>query len=347
MCNNLSNKKYCILNKEYSKEEYFNKLNEINSNKELFDDNLNIFSTNKQNFPKKSYEWNNVENCSWDYIYDSKNTKESFDCFWNEDCAYLTMFQWSKNCYDCYSWWADDFKWIAELCYESLSTWSWVSNILFSAYCWEKSFNVISSYYCIWSNNLFGCIWLKNKEYCILNKQYSKEEYEILVPKIIEHMKNSWEWWEFFPSSISPFWYNESAAIEYFPLDKNSTLENWFNWSDFENPFPKVDKIIKASMLPDDIFKIPDDILNWAIECETSWKPFRIIKQELDFYRKYWISIPKKHPDVRHLNRVNKRNPRKLFERICDKCGKDIKTTYAPDRKEIVYCEECYNKEVY
>jgi hypothetical protein len=27
------------------------------------------------------------------------------------------------------------------------------------------------------------------KEYCILNKQYTKEEYEILVPKIIEHMK--------------------------------------------------------------------------------------------------------------------------------------------------------------
>ena len=29
---------------------------------------------------------------------------------------------------------------------------------------------------------------LRNKSYCILNKQYTKEEYEELVPKIIEHM---------------------------------------------------------------------------------------------------------------------------------------------------------------
>jgi hypothetical protein len=47
------------------------------------------------------------------------------------------------------------------------------------------------------------------------------------------------------------------------------------------------------------------------------------------------------------LDRMALRNPRKLFTRICDKCWKDIKTTYATDRSEIVYCEECYNKEVY
>jgi hypothetical protein len=41
------------------------------------------------------------------------------------------------------------------------------------------------------------------------------------------------------------------------------------------------------------------------------------------------------------------RNPRKLFDRKCDKCWVKIKTTYSPDRKEIVYCESCYNKEVY
>jgi len=31
-------------------------------------------------------------------------------------------------------------------------------------------------------------------KYCILNKQYSKEEYEELVPKIIEHMQKTGEW---------------------------------------------------------------------------------------------------------------------------------------------------------
>jgi CxxC-x17-CxxC domain-containing protein len=44
---------------------------------------------------------------------------------------------------------------------------------------------------------------------------------------------------------------------------------------------------------------------------------------------------------------MNLGNPRKLFTRICDKCGKEIQTIYAPERKEIVYCENCYNKEIY
>jgi CxxC-x17-CxxC domain-containing protein len=73
----------------------------------------------------------------------------------------------------------------------------------------------------------------------------------------------------------------------------------------------------------------------------------RIIKQELEFYRKHNLPVPKKHPDVRHSERMKLRNPRKLFDRKCSKCGKDIKTTYAPDRPENVYCEECYEKEVY
>jgi len=120
-----------------------------------------------------------------------------------------------------------------------------------------------------------------------------------------------------------------------------------FNWSTYESPFPKVDKIIPANKLPDDIKDIPDDILNWAIECEVSKKPFKIIKQELEFYRKHNLPIPRRHPDQRHLDRMKLRNPRKLYDRKCDKCKKDMKTTYAPNRPEIVYCQNCYDKEVY
>ena len=106
-------------------------------------------------------------------------------------------------------------------------------------------------------------------------------------------------------------------------------------------------KIIPANKLPDSISDIPDDILNWAIECEVTKKPFRIIKQELEFYRKHNLPIPRKHPDQRHLDRMSLRNPRKLFDRNCDKCWVNMKTTYSTDREEKVYCEECYNKEVY
>jgi CxxC-x17-CxxC domain-containing protein len=123
----------------------------------------------------------------------------------------------------------------------------------------------------------------------------------------------------------------------------------------YEAPFPKVEKIIPSNKLPDNIANIPDDILNRAIECEdvrnenihSQQKPFRIIKQELEFYRKYNLVIPRIHPDQRHLDRMKLRNERKIYDRKCDKCGENIKTTYSPDRPEIVYCEECYNKEIY
>jgi formylmethanofuran dehydrogenase subunit E len=46
------------------------------------------------------------------------------------------------------------------------------------------------------------------------------------------------------------------------------------------------------------------------------------------------------------LSRNKLRNPRKLFNRKCDKCGKEIKSTYSQNRGEIIYCEECYNGEM-
>jgi len=70
-------------------------------------------------------------------------------------------------------------------------------------------------------------------------------------------------------------------------------------------------------------------------------------KSEIEFYLKHDLPLPKRHPDQRHIDRMNLRNPRKLFDRTCAKCGMDIQTTYAPEKPEIVYCETCYNKEIY
>ena len=236
--------------------------------------------------------------------------------------------------------------WKMEKVYESSSWWMNSYNILFSQlFYWCK--NIIYCDNCHYSSNLFWCIWLKNKEYCIFNKQYTKEEYKKLVPKIIKYMKKTKEWWEFFPASISMFWYNETSAMEYFPLSKNEVIKKWFKWSSYESSFPKVEKIIPANKLPDNIVDIPDDILNWAIECEVTKKPFRIIKQELEFYRKHNLPIPRRHPDQRHLDRIKLLNPKKIFDRNCDKCWINIKTTYSKERLEIIYCEKCYNKEIY
>jgi hypothetical protein len=210
----------------------------------------------------------------------------------------------------------------------------------------NSSHNIYYCSHCNSSSNLFWCVWINNKTYCILNQQYTKEEYETLVPKIIEHMMKTWEWWEFFKPSLSPFGYNETVANEYYPLTKQEAIKQWFKRSDYEVPFLQVDRILQADELPN-IHDVTDDILWQAVECEVTKKPFKIIKQELEFYRKHNLPLPTKHPDQRHLERMALRNPRKLRDRKCMKCWIDIQTSYNPKREEIIYCESCYNKALY
>ncbi len=340
MCYNLVWKKYYIDNKAYTKEDYFKKIEELKQ--KYFTIWLSVLDEMKKKAINKNLMIIGSEDCIWDNLKNCKNCNYSFHLENSQNCKYAE--NWWMGCSNVY-----DGMWIWEnldLWYEILDTWL---NAIWT-YFWITCYTCNNTFYninCHNCSNIFWCIWVRNKQYCILNKQYSKEEYNLLVPKIIKNMRKNDEWWEFFPSNISPFWYNETINTEYFPLKKEEALKLGFNWSDYEASFPKVEKIIPASKLPKNIVDIPDDILNRAIECDVTKKPFRIVKQELDFYRKHNLPIPKIHPDRRHLDRVALRNPRRIYDKNCDKCWKDIKTTYPLDSKEIIYCEECYNKTVY
>ena len=61
-------------------------------------------------------------------------------------------------------------------------------NMMFSHDCWNGCENLIYCTECKKTKDCFACSGLVEKQYCILNKQYTREEYESLVPKIIEHM---------------------------------------------------------------------------------------------------------------------------------------------------------------
>ena len=105
--------------------------------------------------------------------------------------------------------------------------------------------------------------------------------------------------------------------------------------------------------LPDYIKDVKDDILNQVIACEHKGEcneqcmgAFKIISSELEFYRKMNLALPRLCSNCRHYARLHQRLPFKLWDRTCAKCGKAIKTAYSPDRQEIIYCEQCYNKEV-
>lgn len=212
-------------------------------------------------------------------------------------------------------------------------------------------------------HDCFGCIGLRNKQYCILNKQYTKEQYEELIPKIIKHMNDMpyidskgriYKYGEFFPSELSPFAYNETIAQEYFPLNKEQAMEQGYKWRETEERNYNID--MRTNDIPDSIKDIPNDIASKIIECahggncnQQCTEAFKIIPEEFEFYKRMDLPIPRLCPNCRHYERLAERNPLKLWHRKCMKpgCTNEFETSYAPDRPEIIYCEKCYQQEVY
>ena len=345
-CYNLNNKEYCIENKQYSKEDYEEFIEEADLwNHQNYLQALEKFENMKEKFIVKNLNLINCENCLWDNLKNCKNIQHAYWWTDSEDCKFSYMCNYNNDCYD-----TSSYK--SNHCYEMMSGWPNLKNCMFG---FDLGDNVDNTYYCNFcynSSHLFWCIWLKHKKYCIFNKQYTKEEYEILVPKIIEHMKTTWEWGEFFPSNISPFGYNETVAMEYFPMERKDAIKRKYKWMDAEYPINIPDgmaKIESIYLVDLDCFtpEIEKEIANSAIICEESWKPYRITEQELEFYKKQKIPLPRKHHDIRYQNRIAKRTEKKLYNRQCDKCEIDIISTYPSDSSKTVYCQNCYSKEIY
>ncbi|KKT07967.1 MAG: hypothetical protein UV85_C0003G0092, partial [Candidatus Nomurabacteria bacterium GW2011_GWB1_43_19] len=219
--------------------------------------------------------------------------------------------------------------------------------------------------YCIFCNDssdLFGCISLRKKQYCIFNKQYTKEEYEKLVPEIIAQMEKRGEYGEFFPSWLSYFPYKATAAYEFSPLNEEDAKKKGFLW--YPTSKQNYQITLKNKNIADDIKDIGKGILSEVIECAHKEScqhectgAFRIIEMEFDFCKRINISLPRLCTNCRHHERLLLRNSPAFYHRqcMCDKqnhnhqgrCQTEFETSYAPDRPEKIYCESCYNKEVY
>jgi hypothetical protein len=368
MCTNLRNKSYCIRNEQFSREEYL---------KKIFDFNLGDID-NFENF-KKEFETMGVnsihlyaniiksEDCTGNIIENSKNVKESFNVWGCENlkfCAFLMNIH--SDAYDI------TVAGRGERSYELVTSGGGGGNFD-SKFCHRVQGGHNNEYcdICRVSENLFGCVGLTSKSYCILNKQYTKEQYFELKKKILEHMIDMpyvdkkgrvYKYGEYFPIEISQVAYNETLAIEQFPLTKEEALSQGYEWRDVENKDYK--NTITTLDLEKNIKDVTDDILKEIILCyhegnclHQCTRGYRIIEEELNFYRQMNIPLPKECPNCRYYKRLERRNPWKLWDRQCMcsneshrhslKCSNTFKTNYAPDKPEIVYCKKCYQQEVY
>ncbi len=334
-CIGLRQQRFRIFNKQHTEDEYRKAVANLR-----LDSRTGVEALRKQfdawviDYPRKASHMVNCENCLGDDLFNCKNVYMGFQQQDAEYCKYIVHGDGSKNSYDVSQ--TGRLEW----CYEGVTPdKSYMTH--FTTWCW-KSQNILYSDNCHNSQHLFGCIALKHKKFCVLNTQYTQVEYERLASKIIERMMVDGEWGEFFPMTMTPFCYNETAAQEYFPTTKEGAETLGVAWREDHERLSHF-----SSIVPDSILDTQDDIVDKTLPCMQCGKQYKILSQELSFYRTMNIPAPDCCYECRFAQRVARRNPRKLWNRQCAKCHGPITTSYAPERPEIVYCESCYLAAVY
>lgn len=334
-CVNLNNKEYCWYNEQLTKEEFENRRNALNlGSRKVLENEQKEFAHFKKKFPIKYYHGKSTENCTGNYISGSQNSHNMFLSSNSIDSENCWLLVGGKDCFSVVS--ASK----CELCYAVFCGINYNCQ-----YCNECLANNRNLQWCMFSNNSsdsFGCVSLKKKQYCILNKQYSKEEYEKLVPEIRKAMITRGEYEDFFPRRLSPFHYNESDAMLWFPLSKEEALAKGFSWQD-EEATPQM----AAHFAPDNIDDVSNDILEQTLTCSLSGKKYRITKQELDFYRNAHLPVPAVAPLKRVATMAREFfQTNELHTAACSECSKSFQTVYDPHTQKVL-CEECYLKAAY
>lgn len=372
-CANLRKSSHCIFNKQYTKEEYKKILDEMRMDTI---GGLNEARQKARDFWKtqinKNHQGVQNLNSTGSYVTNSKNVTESYLIRESENLKYCQIMQMpgNKDCYDCTIW-----GYNTELSYETCICGEGAYNLKFCFNCWpacrdsEYCMNIFSSSDC------FGCMSVKKVQYCILNKQYTKEEYEKLVPKIKKHMDdipyvdkkgNTYKYGEFFPIEFSPFGYNNSLAIQHFDMSKDKAESFGYPWIEVEKGNYNI--TLDSADLPESINDAQDSILNEIIKCEKCQSAYRILRDEFSFYKKEKLPLPTLCSECRHERRIKDRLGVKLYSYKCmcagdkddtgqyqnmvlhnhghEHCGNNFRTGFDPKLGNIVYCESCYNQEV-
>lgn len=339
LCSNLKNKEYYIENKPVSKEE-FERVRALLTSASSLAQTREHFVAFVKSFPQKYMHGLQNENVVGDYLVQCKNAEICFDSENLWDCRYTYQaFMPLKNCMDIHE--CGD----GELLYECSVAGYGAHASLFCSHMLAQFSNLLYCSLCPHSKDCFGCIGLRRQQYCILNMQYTKEEYERLVPRLIEHMRGTKEWGEFFPVTCSTYAYNESLAFDYYPMTKEEVTGRGWSW--LEERGVRATKGTPTDSMPETIEETSDDCTKQVYLCSSTGKDFKIIPQEVRLYRQLHVPLPRASFFARHKARMALRNPRKLFARQCANCSKDIQTTYAPERPEKVLCERCYLETVY
>jgi len=366
LSSNIRNKSYIFKNKQLTKKEYKNAVATLQL--ETYSGQQKTGKEFIEMAQKAIHKYAHIKNSVktvGDFIENSKNIYHSYGLVDAENAKYI--FIGANTIRD-----SRDLVSVGRLeeCYEAILAGRGGSRVIFSFSCGGGSKNIFYCDSCRGCSDCFGCVGLSKKQYYIFNKQYSKEEYFKLIEKIKKHMDDipyidkigrKYPFGECFPTELSPFAYNETIAFEEHPLLKNEIIASGYRWKDMETK--SYIPTIKINALPDSIDDVADTIIDEIIECPNQGKvetqctsAYRILPDELSFYRQMNLPIPRFCPNCRYHARLVWKNPFNFYERECmcelnnhnhqTKCLNTFETMYAPDRPELIFCKECYQAEI-
>lgn len=339
MCWNLRNKQFHILNQPYSKEEYQEKIKEfqfgsraaLKKLREQFQEAIRTEAWHRANFNMR------VENSTGNYLTNCNDCQNCFLFEDSEECRNMVRGLQAKSCIDCIGTGGQ-----SERCGRSVAAYPSCYNVKYSL--WTN--NCRDSEYldtCIDCSDCFGCIGLKKKKFCILNTQYTEEEYRRLKEKIIQSMKTEGVYGEFLPLSFAPGGYNLSTATLLFDRTREDVEKIGGVWEEVVSGGEGMD----PRELVDDIKEAADEITSQALLCPRTNYRFNIAPAELDFYKRKNIPLPEYHPDFRNKERFRSFAVLDSYQATCGVCRKEITTFYPPELGyQKIACIECYQKTI-
>lgn len=338
-CANLKHKQYCIRNTQYTKEEY---------ERQMADIDLSRYSLLK----KEQEQWDGFLHAQPMQVERNLNCEDStgvllVNCKSCVQCFYMNG---GENCFS--SWGSKQ----AENCDSSgdLGAEYGVMNIGYvnSKQCAfthmvEHSYDLLYAQFMVQSHDCFGCYGLKKDQYCILNKQYSEEEYKTLKAAIVDHMKKTGEWGQPFPVQYSPFPYQETLAdISMSVLfdHREDIIRRMGLRTDegIRDASSASQSAIPADQIPDSLDQFSDEWFPKTFICRKIDRKFKITKKEVELYRRFRVAVPRLawrtifeewYPLLQPLPN----------EAECAQCGKDIYSYIHPSKTtRALFCDQCF-----
>lgn len=336
-CFNLRNKKYCFGNKQLTKEEFEKKKAEWDLT------SRSVYLKAQEFFAEmmKTMAWHRAlsndhcEASSGNYNEHCRNCEMCFFVQQNEDCVNCVR---NFICKDS----LDSAGHTSELCYYNILQQDKCYDVKFTAQLVNCKFMEYSMH-CLNCENCFGCCGLVNRKYCIFNKEYSPEEYAELKSKIIEKMRETGEYEQFFPGYFAPNPYDESWSSFYFPLTKEEQLAAGYNYLPPAERFNN--NYFDPSEIPDCLSDFEEGVLAKVFWDQEFHRPFKIRKADVDFAKMMKVPLPYDY----YINRIQ-RNFRwlsydgDLRKTKCAESEMDILTSWPKEYDGRILSEESYLK---